>query len=143
MATRHPSGVDPQLEALARLERQHLPRGDLDAVAGLRIAPAARQLLANAEVAEAHDLHILALLEAAEDDVEQRFHHRGVLPLRQCVGGHRVDEIVLRQSGHPPSIGMDSRTHCTYAGAPSATGSPSTSGTEYGCSSRTRRWRAA
>src|SRR6266511_4348829 len=86
--------VDPLLETLARLERQHLARGDLDAVPRLGIASTARSLPPDAKVAEADDLHILALLEAAEDDVEQRFHHRGGLSLGQPVGRHRVDEIV-------------------------------------------------
>src|ERR1700675_3787058 len=122
--------VDAQLEALARLERQHLACGDLDAVPRLWIAPPPRGLAADAEVAEAHDLDILALLEAAEDDVEQRFHHRGGLPFRQPVGRHRVDEIVLRQCGHLPSIGMGSRPPWTQAGAPSATGNPSATLTE-------------
>src|SRR5262249_28553876 len=96
--------VDPLLEALARLERQHLACGDLDAVPRLGVASTPRSLPPDAEVAEAYDLHVLALLEAAEDDVEQRLDYRGGLPLGQAVGGHRVDEIVLRQCCHLPSI---------------------------------------
>src|SRR4029077_10563230 len=98
-------GVDPELQALARLERQHLSRGDLDAVTGLGIAAAARRLLADPEMAEADDLHIFPLLEAAEDDVEQRFHHRSRLPLGQPVSRHRVDQSVLGQRRHLPSSG--------------------------------------
>src|SRR4029077_12502465 len=93
-------GVDPELQALARLERQHLSRGDLDAVTGLGIAAAARRLLADPEMAEADDLHIFPLLEAAEDDVEQRLHHRSRLPLGQPVSRHRVDQIILGQRRH-------------------------------------------
>jgi hypothetical protein len=41
----------------------------------LGISPASRRLAADAEVPEADDLHVLALLEAAEDDVEHGFDH--------------------------------------------------------------------
>src|SRR5262245_57732732 len=100
--------VDPLLETLARLERQHLACGDLDAVPRLGIASTPRSLSPDAEVAKADDLHVLALLEAAEDDVEQRLHHRGGLSLGQPVGRYRVNEIVLRQSCHLPSSAWES-----------------------------------
>src|SRR6266540_2766877 len=93
--SRLPLLVDPDLQALARLEGEHLPGRDLDAVAGLRVAAAPRGFAADAKVAEPDDLDVLALLEASEDDVEQRLHHRGRLPLGQAVGRHRVDEIVF------------------------------------------------
>src|SRR5262245_46225326 len=64
-----PLRVDPQLQALALLERQHLACGDLDAVAGLRIPPPPGQLLADAEMSEPDDLHVFTLLEAPEDYV--------------------------------------------------------------------------
>src|SRR5215470_13719940 len=102
--------VDAELQPLARLEGQHLPGGDLDAVARLRVAAAPGRLAPDAEVTEPDDLHVFALLEAPEDDVEQRLHHRGGLPLGEPVGRHRIDEVILRQCRHLPSNGIESRT---------------------------------
>src|SRR5439155_1187923 len=110
------AGVDPLLQALAGLEGEHLARGDLDAVAGLRVATAPRGLAPDAEVAEADDLDVLALLEAAKDDVEDRLDHRGRLPLRQAVVGDRVDQIVLghREASPPPGCPVTGRpARCT------------------------------
>src|SRR5262249_16788374 len=84
---------------------------DLDAVAGLRIAPAARELLTDPEVPEPHDLHVLTLLETAEDGREERFDDRRRLPFRETVGGHCIDQVVLGQCLHLPSAGTDSRAH--------------------------------
>src|SRR6266852_4635757 len=69
-------------------------------------------------------LHVFALLEAPEDDVEQRLHHRRGLPLGQSMGRHRVDEIILRQCRHLPSIGIDSRSRSALAPAPLALSEP-------------------
>jgi hypothetical protein len=102
--------IDPLLQPLARLERQHLARGDLDAVPGLRIAPAPGGLLADAEVAEAHDLHILALLEAVEDDVEDGLHDRRRLPLGKTVRGDGIHQVVLGHGGPSPCHGLASFT---------------------------------
>src|SRR5215813_1857390 len=93
--------VQPELEPLARLECQDLPRRDLDAVARLGIAAAPGRLAPDAEVAKPDDLHVLAALEAVEDQVEHLLHDRGRLALGQAVIRHRVDQIVLGQGAHP------------------------------------------
>src|SRR3989440_156576 len=95
-------GVDPLLETLAGLEREDLARRDLDGVTRLGIAAPPRRLAADAEVAEADDLDVLALLEAAEDDVEDRLDHRRGLALAQSVRGNGVDQIVLGHGGDSP-----------------------------------------
>src|SRR5919106_677630 len=118
---------DPLLEPLAGLEREHLAGRDLDAVARLRIPPAPRGLAADAEVTEAHDLDVLALLEAPEDDVEDRLHDRRRLPLRQAVIRHRVDQIVLGhcEASPPPGAGASTRRPLTDRPARCTACSPS------------------
>src|SRR3989442_11648502 len=95
-------GVDALLEAFAGLEGEDLARGDLDGVARLRIAAPPRRLAPDAEVSEADDLDVLALLEAAEDDVEHRFDHGRGLALAQPVRGNGVDQVVLGHGGDSP-----------------------------------------
>src|SRR6266576_2272423 len=56
-----------------------------DRFAGLGIPSTPRRFAADTEMTEADDLHVLALLETAEDDVEHGFDHRGRLPLRKSV----------------------------------------------------------
>src|SRR5207249_4773862 len=101
--------VDPLFEPLAWFEGEHLARGDLDRFAGLGIPPAPRCLATDAEMTEADDLHVLALLEAAKDDVEDRLYHRRRLPLREPVVGHGIDYIVLRHGWKSPPPGDAAR----------------------------------
>src|SRR5262245_50797224 len=92
-----------RLQPLGRLEGQDTARGDLDLVAGLRVAPLARGLFADAEVPEADDLHVVPLLEGVEHLVEHRLDHRRRLSLREAMRRYCVDEVILGQRCHPPS----------------------------------------
>src|SRR5438132_3256396 len=71
------------LEHLARLEGEHAAARDDDLFAGLRVATLARALLVHDEVAEAGDLDLLAALEAALHQLEDRLHHLRRLLLRE------------------------------------------------------------
>ncbi len=83
------SGVDGVLEALARLERGGLGGGDLQLLAGLRVAPRAGRALADLEGAESRQRHLLALLQGGCDRVQHGVERLGDLVLVQTglVGG--------------------------------------------------------
>src|SRR2546422_5645401 len=72
------------LQHLARLEGEHATAGDDDLVARLRIAALARTLLVDHEVAEAGDLDLLAPLEPALHQLEDRLHDVRRLLLREA-----------------------------------------------------------
>src|SRR5262249_20605236 len=95
--------VHVRLQALGGLEGQDAARGDLDLAPGLRVPPLAGGLLADAEVPEADDLHVVPLLEGLEHDVEDRLDDRGRLPLGEPVRGDSVDQVILGQACHLPS----------------------------------------
>src|SRR2546429_9614820 len=89
-------------ESMCGFELEAFARRELDGVTRRGIAAPPRRLAADAEVAEADDLDVLALLEAAEDDVEDRLDHRRGLALAQPVRGNGVDQIVLGHGGDSP-----------------------------------------
>src|SRR2546425_8416195 len=96
-------------------------------------------------MAEPHDLHVLALFEAPEDDVEDRLHNGCRLALRQAVRRHCVDQIVLRHLIlHLPRLTLPTRgaRRCTRRSptrpAAQALRAPSTNATP-GCVAPARR----
>src|SRR5659263_354745 len=66
--------VDVGLQDLAGTERQHTARRDFDVVAGLRIAPLPRALVAQGEVSEAGNLDLVTLFEASLHRFEDLLH---------------------------------------------------------------------
>src|SRR5438093_5230087 len=62
------------LEHLARLEGEHAAARDDDLLAGLRVATLARALLVHDDVTDAGALDLLAALEAALHQLEDRPH---------------------------------------------------------------------
>ncbi len=119
------NAVDAQKKIMAVVDNasKNAPAGSETAVAVMKSAVSAannamesvqKAVKQATEMAEADDLHVLALLEAPEDGVEHRLHHRGRLTLRQAVERDGVDEIVLRHSVPSPPPGATlARTHST------------------------------
>ena len=96
--------VEDVLQDLAGLERQDPAGADRDLLAGLRVPPRARVLVAHDEVPEAGDLDLLASLEGLLDRVEDGLDDLGGLLLRESANllvdvlndvGLRHDRLLL------------------------------------------------
>src|SRR5215467_2887917 len=74
-------GFDPCLEFLPRTERDDAPRADRDLLAGLRIAPRALVLVAQVEVPEAGELHLLPARQRSTNLLEEEIHELARLAL--------------------------------------------------------------
>src|SRR5262245_26301650 len=73
--------LDPQTQFLARTERDDAAGGDRNLLAGLGVAPGALVLVAQLEIAEGGQLHLLPGLQAVADLLEKVVHELLRLPL--------------------------------------------------------------
>src|SRR5215217_1903784 len=93
--TRNTSGqlLDLILERVARGELRNLGGWYVDPLLGLRVDPLPGVALLNVELAEARDLDLLAVLEAARHDLGERIEE----PLGVALGGVRLAGDLLDQ----------------------------------------------
>src|SRR5690606_24470279 len=81
-------------QSLASLEPRNVARGDLDRVAGARIAPAALAPVLHAERAESHDRYLLPLFQRVRDRLDHCVHGARCIRLGQVGGArHRLDQF--------------------------------------------------
>src|SRR5215469_1482498 len=93
-------GFDPCLEFLPRAERYDAPRADRDLLAGLRIATGALVLVAQIEVAEAGELHLLTARQRRTNFLEKEIHQLACFSLVQPeLAEQRFRHLRFRQ-GH-------------------------------------------
>src|SRR5262249_9592939 len=84
------------LQSLASLELRRLRRGDLDALAGLRVPARARFSLRDRERPETRDVHLVAVAQRLHDVLEDEVDSTLRLALRQVErGGDGFDQVGL------------------------------------------------
>src|SRR5690349_15406515 len=109
----------PQAQFLARTERDDTARGDRDLLAGLGIAPGALVLVAELEVAETRQFHLLAGLQAVADLLEEIVHELLGLPLVQAqLFKQRFSQLRFGQRRHRYPPGSWLQTFHGAAGSP-------------------------
>src|SRR5208282_4437 len=92
--------VEARFQRRAGLEARVLRRGDLDFLAGRRIAPFSGGALAHREGAESHETHLLALLQGLFDAPQHRVQRRGGRDLGQFrFRRDMIDELKLVHYG--------------------------------------------
>src|SRR6185312_16977183 len=84
---------DPRLELLPRTEGDDAPRADGNLLAGLWIAPGALVFIAQVEVAEARELHLLARRQCGAHFLEEHVHELARFALVEA-------ELVEERFGH-------------------------------------------
>src|SRR4051794_33768759 len=100
------TSVDGVLEGLAGLEAWHGRGGDLDLLAGLRIAALRRLAPRDLEGAEADQQDLLLLLQRLSDEAEDRIDGVLGIGLREIGrGSHGRNQIVLVHQRSPAKSG--------------------------------------
>src|SRR3954449_11321275 len=110
------SGLDGLLERRGGLEARHLRRGDLDRLAGLRVAALARRALGDGELAEARQADLVAVRQLIRDLLERRLDRfLGLAVAQPGLVGDRACELGLVDGAHGDSS-WDGGTEATVRG---------------------------
>src|SRR5690606_15914104 len=94
-------GLDPYLKFLAGLERNHAAGGNGDFLTGFRVTARTLAFVAQVEVAEPRQLHLLITAQAFADLIKEQIHHVLCLTLVETkILEQFFSQFCFGQSGH-------------------------------------------